>query len=206
MRPPASDSATREFVYDPEDPYPTLGGALLFFDVPAGPQDQRKYSKERRDLLTFMTPLLEAPVEVAGRVSVRLFVSSDAPDTDFTAKLVDVYPDGDGREINILDGIRRVKYRESLDHTSPPLTGPDEVVALDIDLWSTSWVANRGHRIAVFVSSSNYPRFEANPNTGADYAEPGGEMRKARNCIHMDHTHPSALVLPIPASGKADKK
>ena len=194
---PSANAASLEFVYDPNDPCPTRGGPNLFFNVPHGPQDQRKYGQTRKDVLQFATaPLLE-PVEVTGRVSVRLYVSSDAPDTDFTAKLVDIYPDGDGRELNILDGIHRVKYRSSLEQPQPPLTGPDQVVALEIDLWSTSIVFNKGHRIGLHVSSSNYPRFEVNPNTGADYPEPGKPMRAAHNRVYCDEAHPSALLLPV---------
>lgn len=194
---PSTDSASLEFPYDPNNPYPTQGGPNLFQNVPNGPHDQRKYDQTRKDLLRFATaPLLE-PIEVTGRVLVRLYVSSDAPDTDFTGKLIDIYPDGDGRELNILDGIHRVKYRKSFEQPEPPLTGPDQVVALEIDLWSTSIVFNKGHRIGLHISSSNYPRFEVNPNTGADYPEPGKPMRVARNRVHCDGAHPSALMLPV---------
>lgn len=194
---PSTDTASIEFLYDPNNPYPTQGGPNLFQNVPNGPHDQRKFDRTRKDLLQFATaPLLE-PAEVTGRVSVRLYVSSDAPDTDFTAKLIDIYPDGDGRELNILDGIHRVKYRTSFEQPEPPLTGLDQVVALEIDLWSTSIVFNKGHRIGLHISSSNYPRFEVNPNTGADYPEPGKPMRVARNRVYCDGAHPSALLLPV---------
>jgi len=194
---PSADSAHLEFLYDPSDPYPTLGGANLFHNVPHGPQDHRKYDQARKDLLKFATaPLLE-PVEVTGRVSVRLYISSDAPDTDFTAKLMDIYPSGDGRELNILDGIHRVRYRTSLEKPEQSLTDPEQVVALEIDLWSTSIVFNKGHRIGLHISSSNYPRFEVNPNTGADYREESAPVRVARNRVHCDKAYPSALILPI---------
>ena len=194
--PPGTDAAPLEFLFDPNNPYPTQGGPNLTPNVPHGPQDQRKYG-QRKDLLQFATAPLPGPVEVAGRVSVRLYVSSDAPDTDFTGKLLDIYPDGDGRELNILDGIHRVKYRKRFEQPEPPLTGLDQVVALEIDLWSTSIVFNKGHRIGLHISSSNYPRFEVNPNTGADFPEAGKPMRVARNRVHCDGAHPSALILPV---------
>lgn len=198
VKPVAADAACA-FTFDPANPFPTCGGANLFFNTPIGPQDQRSCGEGREDLLKFATAPLTEPVEVAGRVTVRLYVSSDAPDTDFTAKLLDIYPEPDGRELNILDSVRRVKYRETLRQPLPPLTGPDQVVQLDIDLWSTCIVFNKGHRIGLHISSSNYPRFEINPNTGADYPEKDAPMRTARNQVHCSQTYPSALVLPTRA-------
>ncbi|HNR30541.1 MAG TPA: CocE/NonD family hydrolase [Candidatus Hydrogenedentes bacterium] len=194
---PSAEAPPLEFVFDPKDPYPTCGGPNLFFNVPHGPHDRRECGAGRTDLLRFATAPLEEPVEITGRVSARLYVSTDAPDTDFTAKLLDIYPEGDGRELNVIDGIHRVKYRTTLERPEPPLTGLDQIVELEIDLWSTSIVFHRGHRIGLHVSSSNYPRFEVNPNTGADYPEPGAAMRVARNRVHCDAAHPSALILPL---------
>ncbi len=194
---PGTDATHLEFLFDPNDPHPTQGGPNLFHNVPHGPQDHRKYDQSRKDLLKFATaPLLE-PLEVTGRVSVRLYISSDAPDTDFTAKLMDIYPSGDGRELNILDGIHRVKCRTSLEQPEPPLSGLDQIVALEVDLWSTSIIFNKGHRIGLHISSSNHPRFEVNPNTGADYIEPGKPVRVARNRVHCSKAYPSALILPV---------
>ncbi|MFP4501293.1 MAG: CocE/NonD family hydrolase [Candidatus Hydrogenedentota bacterium] len=185
----------RAFTFDPADPYPTHGGPNLL--IPFGPYDQREYSETRDDLLVFMTPPLEEPLEATGRVKARLYVSTDVPDTDFTAKLVDVYPESDGRAINLLDGIIRVKYRNSLAEPAPLLEGPDQVVEVTVDLWTTSVVFNKGHRIALHVSSSNYPRFEVNPNNGDDFPEGAKPMRKARNAVHTGPDHRSALVLPV---------
>lgn len=185
------------YTFDPANPYPTLGGPNLIPNTPAGAFDQRKHSVERTDLLKFSTAPLEAPVEITGNVRVQLTISSDAPDTDFTAKLIDVYPDGDGREINLLDNIRRVKTRNGFTEYAPLLTGPEEQVTIEIDLWSTAHVFNKGHRIALHVSSSNFPRFEVNPNTGADFPAEGAEMRKALNRVHMGPAASTVLVLPV---------
>jgi len=165
--------------------------------IPSGAFDQRKFSATRTDLLKFASAPLDAPVEVTGRITVKLFVSTDAPDTDFTAKLVDIYPSADDREIIMLDSIRRVKTRDGFEKFAPLLTGPDQVVPLEIDLSSISWIFAPGHRIGLHVSSSNYPRFELNPNTGEDYPVEGKEMRVAHNRVHFDAAHPSALILPV---------
>ncbi len=191
-------SSYLEFTFDPHDPYPTRGGANLLPNLVSGPYDQRKYSQSRTDLLKYASAPLDDPLEVVGMVKVRLFVSSDAPDTDFTAKLLDIYPEGDAREILILDNIRRVKSRLGFDRVAPALQGQDDVVELEIDLWSTAWIFNRGHRIGLHISSSNHPRFEVNPNTGADHPVPGEEMRVAHNRVHGSTQYPSALLLPIP--------
>jgi putative CocE/NonD family hydrolase len=178
------------YVYDPKNPCPTQGGANLYMDHGAGPMNQLKIG-EREDVLKFSTPPLEAPFEITGRVKVRLFVSTDAPDTDFPAKLVDIYPDG--REFLMLDGIRRLKFRNGCEKAEPLPAG--EVGEVEIDLWSISLIVNKGHRIGVQISSSNYPRFELNPNTGEDF--PGAELRPAKNTVYTGGRYPSALVLPV---------
>lgn len=194
--PPRANTAKRSFTFDPKNPYPTLGGPTLMPGLPAGPWDQRRHSNARKDLLKFASAPLEAPLEITGRVKVRLYISSDAPDTDFTAKLLDIFPEGDEREINILDNIQRVKMRNGLEQAAPLLNSPDEIVQLEIDLWSTAWIFNTGHRIGLHISSSNHPRFEVNPNTGADHPTPDGEMRTAQNTVHCAAPHPSAILLP----------
>ncbi len=185
---PSGDGGREEFTYDPHDPCPTHGGANLA--LPAGPFDQQEVSR-RGDVLRFETEPLDEALEITGRVNVRLFVSSDAPDTDFTAKLVDIYPDG--REILLLDSIQRVKLRKGPEQ--PHLLPPGEVGELEIDLWSISIVFARGHRIGLHISSSNYPRFEKNPNTGDDFPR-RDKLRTAKNSVHFGWGHPSALVLP----------
>ncbi len=188
------------YTFDPANPCPTVGGCNLI--LPAGSFDQRKLA-ERSDVLTFATEPLDAPLEITGRVKVRLFVSSDAPDTDFTAKLVDIYPDG--RAMSMLDGIQRVKYRNGFEKPDP--LAPGTVSELEIDLWSISLIVNKGHRIGLYVSSSNYPAYEVNPNTGADFPTEGGELRKAVNTVYMDADHPSVLLLPVrPQETKVAKK
>jgi predicted acyl esterase len=196
-----AEPATAAFDYDPKNPYPTHGGANLLPPLVSGPYDQRFYSTQRKDLARFATVPLEAPVEVTGRVRVRLRVSSDAPDTDFTAKLLDIYPGEDGRELNVVEGIQRVKFRKGLSEPAPLLTGPEEVVELEIDMWSTSWVFNTGHRIGLLISSSNYPRWEINPNTGADFPTPGSEMPIAHNVVHLGGPNASAILVPLRPEG-----
>lgn len=186
--PAAEAPPTLTYTYDPANPCPTHGGAELL--LPAGPFDQKELAA-RPDVLAFASAPLENPVEVTGRVHVRLFVSTDAPDTDFTAKLIDVYPDG--RQFLMLDGIRRLKFRNGYEKADP--LPPGSIGELDIDLWSISMIVNTGHRIGLHVSSSNYPRFEKNPNTGEDL--PGSDLRAAHNAVCMDPEHPSALMLPV---------
>lgn len=185
----AISDGQRSYVFDPADPVPTHGGQNLYKTM--GPMEQQELG-ERADVLTFLSNPLETPLEITGRVTVRLYVSTDAPDTDFTAKLLDVYPDG--RQILMLDNIQRVKFRKGFQTPEPLPVG--EIGEVNIDLWSISLIVNKGHRIGLHVSSSNYPRFEVNPNTGDDF--PGDELRKANNTIHLGPDHPSALLLPVP--------
>ncbi len=186
---PAAEHHTSRYSYDPDDPVMTVGGANLFGGK--GPIDQRAIG-ERKDYLRFQSEVLERPLEVAGRVWVDLFISSDAPDTDFVAKLVDVYPDG--YEALLGDGILRARYREGLQ--KEVFLKKEEVVRLRIDLWSTAIVFNKGHRIALHVTSSNAPRFEPNPNTGKPLRA-DDEKRVARNAVHTGPSFPSRLLLPV---------
>ncbi|RME44131.1 MAG: CocE/NonD family hydrolase [Deltaproteobacteria bacterium] len=177
------------FTYDPNDPVPTLGGNNLFLE--RGPYDQREL-EARDDVLTFTTPPLSSPLEVTGRVKARLWVASDAPDTDFTVKLTDVYPDG--RSILLLDGIFRMRFREGFDQEA--FLAPGEIYEIEVDLWSTSIVFNKGHQIRVAISSSNYPRFGINTNT-VDPPESGAEPKIANQTIHYGPGHPSQILLPV---------
>jgi putative CocE/NonD family hydrolase len=190
---PPEEAAPVTFAFDPDNPVPTLGGQNLV--IAYGPYDQRPVSS-RPDVLTFVSSPVDAPLETTGRFSVRLYVSSDAPDTDFTAKLVDVYPDGDEREILMLDNIARAKYRNGYDKPAPPLTAGD-VIELETDLGHISWIFNTNHRIGLQISSSNYPRFEVNPNNGQELASPEIPSRIAHNSLFMSRSRPSAVLLPI---------
>jgi putative CocE/NonD family hydrolase len=184
----------KNYTYDPRDPVPNVGGQEL--GVPLGPKDQRRVER-RADVLLFSTDELKQPIEVTGRITARLFVSSDCPDTDFTVKLCDVYPDG--RSMLVTDGILRARYHQSFEKES--FLEPGKVYELAVDLWSTSLVFNQGHRIRVAVSSSNSPRFEANPNTGKPFRA-DKETRVARNTLHLSSMHPSRIVLPVIDSSK----
>lgn len=177
------------FQYDPGNPVSTRGGRNLARQ--AGPLDQRSV-ESRSDVLVFSTDVLHHPLVVAGRIEARLHVSSDCPDTDFTVKLTDVYPDG--RSILVCDGILRARFRESF--AQPSLLEPGRVYPLTVDLWSTAIAFSRGHRIRVAISSSNAPRFEPNPNTGAPLLPPA-PPRTANNTVHLSPAHASSIVLPI---------
>jgi predicted acyl esterase len=185
--PSSADSAALEYTYDPANPVPTLGGANLFLEM--GPYDQSSLSG-RADVLAFRTEPLQSAVSTAGSVQVDLWASSDALDTDFTAKLLDIYPDG--RAMLVADGILRARFRNGFDHEE--LLTPGEPVPLTIDLWQTAITFGPGHRIGVDVSSSNYPRFDANPNTGEPIHFHTHEV-VARNRVYLDSSHPSRLRL-----------
>jgi len=189
--PPLAVNDTLTYTYDPQNPVPTIGGQLLYN---AGTYDQRAHLT-RSDVIDFYTEPLVAPLEATGPIRVRLFVSTTAIDTDFTAKLLDVYPDG--RSYNLVDGIQRMRYR--LDDSTPDFVSPGQRVLLEVDLWSTSHVFNTGHRIGVYVSSSNAPRFLPNPNNGDDYIKPGKAPVPAQNTVYLGTQSPSALYLPVSA-------
>jgi hypothetical protein len=143
-------------------------------------------------VLVFSTEELQQPIEVTGCISAKLYVSSNCPDTDFTVKLCDVYPDG--RSMLVTDGILRARFRESF--RSEKFMEPGEIYELNVDLWSTSLVFNKGHRIRVAVSSSNAPRFDPNPNTGGPFRA-DDPTRIATNTIHVSSEHPSQILLPV---------
>jgi putative CocE/NonD family hydrolase len=210
---PASDAPPRSFVFDPVDPVPTVGGGVqngMFPElIQGGAYDQRGRADlwvcddtaplaSRRDVLSFETGPLAADTEVTGPVLVRLFISSTAKDTDFTAKLVDVHPPSEawpqGFAVNLTDSIARCRYRHGFDH-EVWLT-PGEIVLIRIEPQAIGNVFARGHRIRLDVSSSNFPRFDVNPNTG----EPCGLERRAEaatNAVHLDAAHPSSLTLHL---------
>ncbi len=209
--PQAGEGESTSYTYDPSNPVPTMGGGLSAADMVLKPGafDQRGRAdfigckdelplNTRRDVLSFQTGILERDTEVTGPVEMRLWASSSAVDTDFTAKLIDVYPPSDnfpdGLAFNITDSIIRARYRNGWE--SPELLEPGEACELVFQLYPTSNVFREGHRIRLDVSSSNWPRFDVNPNTGG----PLGIDRtyvKATQTIHHGPALPSRVILPL---------
>ncbi len=208
---PKAPSTPTRYSFDPRNPVPTIGGNVSSEGVlmPRGAQDQRCSPEHwlckdtlplsaRQDVVVFQTPALERDVEVTGRLVVKLWASSNAPDTDFTAKLVDVYPPSSdfpsGVDLNVGDSIVRARYRESLE--TAKLLEADRPVELNIELYPTSLVFRRGHRIRLDISSSSFPRFDVKPNPG----EPLNQNRRWRiadNAVYHDAQHPSRIILPV---------
>ena len=194
---PTADEPADQYTYDPAWPVPTLGGATLmhpFFR--AGPRDQRPI-EARSDMLVYTSAPLEQPLEVTGPVSVTLYVASDAPDTDFVARLVDVRPDGTA--IPLTDGIARMSYREGVGTPVPPLE-PGRAYPVTIDLWATSNVFLPGHRVRLDVTSSSFPRWERNLNTGQSSAQTT-EARAAQQTVLHDAGHASYVSLGVVEQG-----
>ena len=179
-----------QFTYDPAQPVPTKGGNNLV-GTPIGPFDQSSV-EDRPDVLVYTSAPLEKAVEVTGPVKVILHAASSARDTDFTAKLVDVHPNG--KAYNLCDGILRARYRES--STNLTLLEPGKTYRFEIDLWVTGNLFHTGHRVRLEISSSNFPRFDRNPNTGHAFGT-DAELAKAEQTILHDRPHPSHIVLPI---------
>lgn len=194
---PADNEPEDVYLYDPRNPVPTVGGPTflpgLLLGANAGPRDQRSV-EQRSDVLCYTTAPLTEPLEVTGPVELILHISSSAPDTDFTGKLVDVAPDG--RAENLTEGILRARYRESLSEPAP--MEPGRTYELRIDLVATANVFATGHRIRLEVSSSNFPRFDRNTNTGGTIAEETLEdAQPAVNRVHHSTETPSRLILPV---------
>jgi len=181
------------YIYDPANPAPTVGGPLCCdaAHLAPGPRDQKEV-EERADVLVYSTPPLDRDTEVTGPVTLDLYASSSAVDTDFTAKLVDVWPNGFAQ--NLTEGILRARYRDSTDAAKPIV--PGKIYEYKIDMWATSNVFQKGHVIRLEVSSSNFPRFDRNLNTGKP-ASTDAAFVKATNIVYHDAAHPSALVLPL---------
>jgi putative CocE/NonD family hydrolase len=190
---PARPETADRYVYDPAHPVPTIGGPLCCDEqhLPPGPRDQRP-AEARNDVLVYSTPALANDLEVTGPITLELYASSSAVDTDFTAKLVDVWPNGFAQ--NLAEGIMRARYRES--QNEPKLINPGQIYEFKIDLWATSNIFRKGHILRLEVSSSNFPRFDRNLNTGLE-GNRAQESNSATNVIYHDDKHPSALILPI---------
>ncbi|MBL8701275.1 MAG: CocE/NonD family hydrolase [Alphaproteobacteria bacterium] len=208
----AADEARRSYRYDPRDPVPSIGGTITSGEpvMIGGGFDQVERADffgcrhpgrplaERPDVLVFQTPVLTRPMTVIGPIQVKLWIASDAPDTDFTAKLVDVHPPTAdfpaGFSLNVTDGILRCRYRDSWEEPRP--LEPGRVVPITIDLFPTANMFLPGHRMRLDISSSNFPHFDLNPNS----FEPEGlwsTMRVANNSVFVDASRPSHVVLPI---------
>ena len=189
---PANGVSEDSFTYDPMNPVPTHGGNFCCLGgEPEGAFDQRPV-EARHDVLVYTSEPLTEPLDVAGPIRVTLFVSSDARDTDFTVKLVDVHPDG--RAFNLDDTILRARYREGFDRQVFFEDG--EVVELELGPLVTANVFGTGHRVRLEVSSSNFPRYDRNLNTGGDnWSETAGVV--ARNAVHHSAEHPSRIVLTV---------
>jgi hypothetical protein len=185
-------TSTDTFSYDPANPVPSLGGNnCCGTPTPPGPKDQRPI-EGRQDVLLYTSEPLGEPIEITGPVKVVLYAATDGPDTDFVAKLVDVYPDG--TSYNMAEGIVRARYRESF--SKPTLLKPGEVYRFEIDLVGTSVEFQKGHRIRVHVTSSHFPQFDRNPNTGAKFGT-SAELRVAKQTIYHDAERASHIVLPV---------
>ncbi len=205
-------SAQRGYTFDPANPVPSIGGTITSGEpvMRGGAYDQREGprffgSREpygplsaRPDVLVFETEALENDVEITGAIVAKLWISSDRPDTDFTIKLIDVYPPNadypDGFAMNVTDGILRARYRNSWQ--KPETLKPGEIAAVAVSAFPTSNLFKRGHKIRLDISSSNFPHFDVNPNTGAPEGK-GQERVIAHNAIHLDASHPSHVVLPL---------
>lgn len=208
---PGDKTTSKTYTYDPHNPVPTLCGHNLGSPKP-GSCDNRSV-ETRPDVLVFTSDVLNAPLEITGAVTAKIYASSTAKDTDFTAKLTDVYPDG--RSMLILDGLARARHRNSV--TKDELITPGKIYEFTISLWSTALVFNKGHRIRVEISSSNYPKFDVNANTGEPFgfAKPilnylmvhafsmdwkptniYSKVFMAQNTVYFDAQHPSHITLP----------
>jgi hypothetical protein len=183
------DHSPLAFNYDTKNPAPTVGGLQL--TIPAGPMDQKKI-EQRDDVLVFTGDSLAEPLEICGQVRAQLWVSSDAPDTDFFVKLCDVYPDG--RSFNICEGCLRARFREGFSKETAMLAG--QVCALNMGLSPTSIIFNRGHRLRVQVTSSSAPGYDPNPNTGEPFRS-SDRTQIARNSVYVASGRASHVVLPV---------
>ena len=211
-QPPEQADASVSYAFDPSNPVPTIGGGLTsgapVFE--GGAFDQREDERffgtrnpgvplaARNDIVVFETPPLEEDMAVVGPVIVRLWISSDAPDTDFTAKLIDMYPPNsdypEGFAMNLTDGIFRCRFHQSW--SKPEFLESGRIYEITIEPFATANLFKRGHRIRLDISSSNFPHFDVNPNSGESPAL-ARAPRIAVNTVHLGSAHPSHLVLPI---------
>ncbi|MDA1278914.1 MAG: CocE/NonD family hydrolase [Chloroflexi bacterium] len=192
---PAVDEPTDGFTYDPADPTPSWGAQYQSFDL-CGPRDRTEIEK-RPDVLIFTTDVLDKEVEVTGPVLATIWASSDALDTDFTCALIDVEPavgKSPEKAIILCEGIVRARFRNGTDN--PELMTPGEIYEFEIDMWDTSNLFKVGHRIRIEISSSNFPRYNRNLNSGNPIAT-DTQITVANQTIYHDHDHPSRVTLPV---------
>ena len=201
-QPKARGTEATAYVYDPADPTPMLGGPACcdFENRAAGSYDQRPI-EARPDVLVFTSAPLRSGVEVSGPVKMVLYVSSDAPDTDFVGKLIDVYPDG--RAFLLQEGVLRARYREGFDRVR--LMDAGQVYRVEVDLQATANYFAAGHRIRLDISSSHFPRFDRNLNTGGSQIDET-TWRVANNKVHHSTGHPSYLLLPVVPEGASTSR
>ena len=194
-----TNAASDEFIYDPSNPVPSVGGHSCC-SWTTGPQGQFDQSsiEQRSDILVYSSQPLTAPLEITGPVTVILYASSSASDTDFTAKLVDVFPDG--MAVNLNNGIQATRFRDSLSKSSP--IEPGKIYQYKINVWPTSNLFLPGHRIRLEISSSDFPQFAPNPNTGEPFGA-SARWQTAKQSIIHDSEHPSAIILPVIPQGSS---
>ena len=190
LKAPTRAEPADNFSYDPANPVPSLGSQYQTFDF-SGPRD-RSGIQSRDDVLTFTTEPLMRDIEVTGPIRATIWASSDAVDTDFTATLTDL--DSDGKAIALCEGIVRARFRNGTD--KPAMMNPGEIYKFEVDMWNTSNLFKKGHCIRVEVSSSNFPRYNRNLNSGNPIAT-DTEMTVANQSIYHDTEHPSYLTLPV---------
>jgi putative CocE/NonD family hydrolase len=198
---PAKGEKPKTFVYDPMNAFPTRGGALLFSfqygpDGIPGSEGVGQCQQEQTPVdvrsLTFTSKPLDKAVEITGKVRAVIYAASDCVDTDWVVRVNDVAPDG--TSLNVVDGIKRARYRTS--DMNPTLIEPGKIYAYEVDLWSNSYVFQPGHSIRVTVNSSSFPRWSRNMNV-AEFPEQASEYKVARNTIYLDPQHPSHVILPV---------
>ncbi|MEM7692327.1 MAG: CocE/NonD family hydrolase, partial [Pseudomonadota bacterium] len=187
---PALEAESSTYSYDPQNPTPTLGGNIMRREL-RGAFNQAPLD-DRKDVLRFLSSPVTERTELTGPVEAILFAASDAKDTDFMAKLSVVKENGEA--YNLVDGVIRARYRDSFSDPTP--LEPGRIYEYRIDLWATSYELSPGERLRLDISSSNYPRLNRNPNTGAPFAKTS-EMRSAKQTVYFGKDYPSRVILPV---------
>lgn len=201
LPPNASTPSSVSWVYNPANPVPTIGGNNL--EIKCGPMDQRPIEAANRgDLSIFTSDVLSGPLAITGPLLTQLWVASNATDTDFVVKLIDVYPGNSsnpsvaGKSIIVADGILRMRWRQAPAVKTPQPMTPGQVYEVTVGMWNTSYIFAAGHRVRIHVTSSNWPRFGPNPNNGLPVDQTGPNIT-AQNTVYTSTAYPSALLLPV---------